>query len=74
MATGIKYDSEFRKRGAQLYVERRAGHQEESLAAATRQVAGIMHMPWIPSAPRRGMAAGGGGPGITSEVAAGLQG
>jgi hypothetical protein len=35
---GVKFEPEFRDRAVRLYLERRAGHQEESLAALVRQV------------------------------------
>ena len=51
MVSGMKYEPGFGERAVLLYLERRAEHQEESLASTVRQVASILgmsgHAAWL---------------------------
>jgi transposase len=44
MVSGVKFEPGFKERAVRLYIERRAEHQEESLAASIRQVASVVGM------------------------------
>lgn len=44
MVSGIRFELEFKERAVRLYLERRAEHQEESLAASVRQVATVLRI------------------------------
>jgi transposase len=75
MASEVKFEPEFRDRAVRLYLERRAGHQEESLAASVRQVAAVLGMSVDTSWGSRRAAEVDAGkrPGITSDMAAELR-
>lgn len=75
MASGIKYENEFKERAVRLYFERRVEHQEESKAASIRSVAQVVGMPadslrtWA----RIAEVDAGKRPGVTSDMAAELR-